>query len=89
VDARRPQLLLREFNNIGTNNVQLAEPGDPSTTGVYIDSAAPMSILIAGNYIHDDVVGIFTGGDVTTTERRNVCRNVGEQSVLVPAYEPL
>jgi nitrous oxidase accessory protein NosD len=76
-------------NNIGTNNVQRAEPGDAFTTGVYVDSAAPMSILIAGNCIHDDEVGIFTAGDVTTTERHNVYRNVAQQSVHVAAFIPI
>jgi hypothetical protein len=77
------------LNNIGTNNVQRAEPGDAFTTGIYIDSDATMSIVIARNYIHDDEVGIFTAGDVTTVEDGDVYQNVAQESVHVPTFEPL
>jgi len=75
-------------NNLGTNNVARSEPGDPATTGVYLDSLAPMNILVTANYIHDDEVGVFTAGPVTLQGRTNVFRNVGQQYAETGPYIP-
>lgn len=51
-------------NNIGTNNLR-TDYMDTASTGIYLADASPLSIIVAGNRIHDDQVGIFTAGQVT------------------------
>jgi nitrous oxidase accessory protein NosD len=52
------------YNRIGRNNVRTDE-NDLETTGVYLGSASPLSIRVAGNTIGPDYYGIFTSGPVT------------------------
>ncbi|SCE44244.1 parallel beta-helix repeat (two copies) [Streptomyces sp. DvalAA-14] len=57
-------------NQIGTNNLNgdLDFPvQDPQTTGVFIGTAAPVSITVRDNVIGQDHFGIFTTGPVTAT----------------------
>ena len=51
-------------NNIGTNNVT-GDFGDPFTTGVFVGSVDPLSVVVKGNLIHNNHYGIFTAGPVT------------------------
>lgn len=51
-------------NRIGTNNLR-TDSSDMETTGIYVGSASPMSIVVSGNVIGPDHYGIFTAGDVT------------------------
>jgi hypothetical protein len=59
------------YNHIGTNNVRTDE-NDLETTGVYLGSAGPLKIRVAGNFISNDFYGIFTSGpSVTVTGGAN------------------
>jgi parallel beta-helix repeat protein len=51
-------------NWIGTNNVT-GDFGDANTTGVFVGSVDPLTILVRGNVIRSDHFGIFTAGAVT------------------------
>ncbi|WP_405585352.1 nitrous oxide reductase family maturation protein NosD [Streptomyces sp. NBC_01190] len=63
-------------NQIGTNNLNGDKdftPQDNATTGIFVGTAAPVSITVRDNVISNDKVGIFTTGPVTATgERGNV-----------------
>jgi hypothetical protein len=48
-------------NTVGTNN-RLGDFGDADTTGIYIGSNTPMSIVVKDNHISCDVIGIFKAG---------------------------
>jgi hypothetical protein len=72
-------------NTIGRNNVLgdpigLAPPvtnvPDMRTTGILVASSSALSILIAGNRIHDDHYGAFIEGRVTVTFSGNAFWNV-------------
>lgn len=52
------------LNRIGTNNV-LGDENDGQTTGVFIGSFSPMSIIVAANAIGPDTYGIFASGPAT------------------------
>ncbi|MFC4033960.1 nitrous oxide reductase family maturation protein NosD [Streptomyces polygonati] len=66
-------------NRIGTNdlNGDVDFPvQDPQTTGIFIGTAAPVSITVRDNVISQDHFGIFTTGPVTATgERDNLFRH--------------
>lgn len=51
-------------NLIGTNNTH-TDYKDLKTTGVYIGSVSPLSIIVTNNLIRDNAIGIFTAGPVT------------------------
>lgn len=51
-------------NTVGKNNL-LDDYKDTDSTGIYLGSVEAVSIRVARNYIHNNVVGIFTAGDVT------------------------
>lgn len=63
-------------NRIGTNNLNGDNDfaaKDPETTGVFIGTAAPVSITIRDNVISRNHFGIFTTGPVTATgEHQNI-----------------
>jgi parallel beta-helix repeat protein len=63
------------FNLIGTNNVRTDE-NDLQTTGIYLGSLAPQTIVVKGNEIHDDYYGIYTSGPVTLTAKHNLYHHV-------------
>jgi nitrous oxidase accessory protein NosD len=48
-------------NYVGTNNT-LGDFGDTHTTGIYLGSNSPMSIVVKDNHISCDVIGIFKAG---------------------------
>jgi parallel beta-helix repeat protein len=56
-------------NNIGTNNL-LGDYGDPATTGVYLGSVSPASVVVAFNAIHGNQYGIFAAGPVTVVGKQ-------------------
>jgi parallel beta-helix repeat protein len=72
-------------NTFGTNNSG-GDYGDPDTTGIYLGSASPMSIVVKNNHIHDDVNGIFQAGPVTTVRSGNTFTNVTHTFVSTPTY---
>jgi Right handed beta helix region len=51
-------------NWIGKNNVR-TDTSDLKTTGIYLGTASPLSIVVNHNSINHDHFGIFTAGDVT------------------------
>ena len=51
-------------NRVKTNNLR-TDSHDLQTTGIYIGTAAPMSVTVTGNNIGPDYYGIFTAGPVT------------------------
>jgi hypothetical protein len=62
-------------NLIGTNNVT-GDFGDPFTTGVYVGSVDPLTIVVRHNVIRNNHFGIFTAGAVTVRARGNVYLHV-------------
>jgi parallel beta-helix repeat protein len=61
-------------NQIGTNNINgdLDFPNqDTQKTGVFIGTAAPMSITVSGNVIGPDHYGIFTSGPATVVKQHD------------------
>jgi hypothetical protein len=56
------------WNWIGTNNVG-GDYADPHTTGIYIGSVGSLSVVVLGNRIHDNRVGIFKAGPVSLRRR--------------------
>lgn len=57
-------------NVIGKNNLR-EDYKDPDTTGIYLGTVQPLTIKVARNLIHNDVVGVFTAGDVTVKGKRS------------------
>jgi parallel beta-helix repeat protein len=72
-------------NNFGTNNSG-GDYGDPDTTGIYLGSASPMSIVVKNNHVHDDTNGIFQAGPVTTLRSGNTFTDVTHPFVSTPTY---
>jgi parallel beta-helix repeat protein len=62
-------------NRIGTNNVT-GDFGDPFTTGVYVGSVDPLTIVVRRNLIRNDHFGIFTAGAVTVRAHGNTYMHV-------------
>jgi nitrous oxidase accessory protein NosD len=65
-------------NRIGQNNVRGdVTAADPDTTGILIGSNSPLNIVVRGNSISHDVVGIFVAGPtVTLRAQGNTFRDV-------------
>lgn len=55
-------------NTIGTNNILGLEFHDTQTTGVYLGSVEPLSVVVSGNTISNDHYGIFLAGPAVTVE---------------------
>jgi parallel beta-helix repeat protein len=77
-------------NDLGRNN-RLGDFGTDSpikTVGVYIGSNSPLTIVVKGNDIHDDDIGIFQAGKQVTTVRpdANRFRHVGQPFVAITAF---
>jgi nitrous oxidase accessory protein NosD len=72
-------------NDFGTNNSG-GDFDDPDTTGIYLGSASPMSIVVKDNHVHDDVNGIFQAGPITSHRSGNTFTNVAHPFVSQPAY---
>jgi nitrous oxidase accessory protein NosD len=73
-------------NRIGVNNLR-TDFDDPSTTGVYLGDASPLSITVAGNTIRGDQIGIFTAGAITIRrEQQNSFVRVATPVAGTPAY---
>jgi hypothetical protein len=73
-------------NRIGTNNLR-TDFADLETTGIYLADASPLTITVAGNYIHDDHFGIFTAGDITVKgTRSNTMKRVKDALGSTPTY---
>jgi parallel beta-helix repeat protein len=73
------------FNLIGTNNVRTDE-NDLQTTGIYLGSLSPQTIVVKGNEIHDDYYGIFTSGPVTLTAKNNQLQHVTTKIGTFPTF---
>jgi parallel beta-helix repeat protein len=73
------------FNLIGTNNVRTDE-NDLQTTGIYLGSLSPQTIVVKGNEIHDDYYGIFTSGPVTLTAKNNQFQHVTTKIGTFPTF---
>jgi parallel beta-helix repeat protein len=73
------------FNLIGTNNVRTDE-NDLQTTGIYLGSLSPQTIVVRGNEIHDDYYGIFTSGPVTLTAKNNQFQHVTTKIGTFPTF---
>lgn len=71
-------------NWIGTNNLR-TDSYDMETTGIYIGSASPLSIVVSKNLIGPDHYGIFTAGDITVSGH-NRYHHVAVHQDGVPAY---
>lgn len=71
-------------NSIGTNNLR-QDAHDPFTTGIYLGSASPLSIVVSGNLIHDDHYGVFTAGSINVIGS-NVFTNVTVPKGSTPVY---
>jgi nitrous oxidase accessory protein NosD len=73
-------------NDVGTNNL-LGDFGDTHTTGIYIGSNTPMSIVVKNNHISHDVVGIFKAGPhVTVVRSGNTFSNVQHPFVSISTF---
>jgi parallel beta-helix repeat protein len=72
-------------NNIGTNNL-LGDYGDTATTGVYLGSVSPLSVVVTGNAIHGNQYGIFAAGPVTVVGKFSNCFNVAVPFGSTPVY---
>lgn len=75
-------------NRIGRNDVLGDDSaGDPDTTGILIGSNSPLNILVTGNSISHDVVGIFQAGpNVTVRAQGNVFRDVQTPIKVSPVF---
>jgi parallel beta-helix repeat protein len=75
-------------NSIGRNNVKGdATAGDPDTTGILIGSNSPLSILVRGNSISHDGVGIFVAGpNVSLHSQGNSFRDVQIRVKTSPVF---
>lgn len=83
-------------NNIGTNNLGVknsqgtvvGDYKDNKTTGIYIGSAQKISILVANNYIHKDIKGLFVAGPVTVSRKgSNAYRAVKTRIATISTYK--
>lgn len=74
-------------NTMGTNNTG-GDPdaSDPSTTGILVFGAVPVTVKIAGNRIFDNNIGIWlgTGGNITAKIRHNRFFNVTTPVLVQP-----
>jgi hypothetical protein len=73
------------FNRIGNNNVRDDE-NDSETTGVYLGSFSPLSIVVADNIIGPDYYGVFTSGPVTVTGGPNLYYEVTQKLGTAPGF---
>jgi len=73
------------LNRIGTNNLRDDE-NDTATTGVYLGSFSPLSIVVAGNLIGPDYYGVFTSGPVTVTGGPNAYTQVTQKLGTSPSF---
>lgn len=73
-------------NTVGTNN-RLGDFGDADTTGIYIGSNTPMSIVVKDNHISKDVNGIFAAGpNVQVVRSGNTFWRVGHDFVSINTF---
>lgn len=73
-------------NTIGTNNTG-GDYDDPHTTGIYLGSNSPMSIVVKNNHISHDVNGIFKAGpNVTAVRSGNTFTAVTHPYVVDPTF---
>lgn len=73
-------------NTIGTNNSG-GDYDDPNTTGIYLGSNSPMSIVVKNNHISHDVNGIFKAGPhVTAVRSGNTFTAVAHPFVVDPTF---
>ncbi len=72
-------------NNIGTNDV-VGDYGDTATTGVYLGSVSPVSVVVVSNTIHGNQYGIFTAGPVTVIGTYSNCFSGGAPFGSTPVY---
>ena len=83
-------LLASPIDGVVRNN-RLGDFGtsDPvKTVGIYIGSNSPLTIVVKGNDIRNDDIGIFQAGPTVTTVRRgNDFRHVGQPFVAIPDFQ--
>jgi len=73
-------------HTVGTNN-RLGDFGDADTTGIYIGSNTPMSIVVKDNHISKDVNGIFAAGpNVQVVRSGNTFWRVGHDFVSINTF---
>ena len=73
-------------NNIGTNNL-LGDFADTATTGVYVGSVNPLTIIVIGNRIHDNHNGISAAGPITIVRTNaNVFVHVNVRLATAPTF---
>jgi hypothetical protein len=74
------------WNWIGTNNLR-TDFKDLKTTGVYLGDVSPLTITVAGNFIHSNSYGIFKAGPVTVSgANTNLFLGVTTHVGSTPAY---
>jgi hypothetical protein len=71
-------------NLIGTNN-RRTDFKDLRTTGIYVGSVDPLSVVITNNLIRDNAIGIFTAGPVWA-KGVNAFPHVGVSVVHIASY---
>lgn len=75
-------------NQIGQNNVLGDDSaGDPDTTGILVGSNSPLNIIVRGNSISHDAVGIFQAGPaIILRAQGNVFRDVQTPITTSPVF---